>query len=63
MGFSAEIDRVYAELVDLVADGVLHTPVEATYALNDHAAAIDRARTYGRDGKVLFTATVPEAVR
>jgi len=58
-----EIDRVYAELVDLVADGVLHTPVEATYGLNDHVAAIARARTYGRGGKVLFTATASEAVR
>lgn len=53
---SDEIDRVYAELVDLVADGVLRTPVEATYSLDEHAAAIDRARAYGRDGKVLFTA-------
>lgn len=58
-----EIDRVYAELVDLVADGVLHTPVEATYAIDDHVAAIDRARTYGRNGKVLFTSTAHEAVR
>jgi NADPH:quinone reductase-like Zn-dependent oxidoreductase len=53
---SDEIDRVYSELVDLVADGVLTTPVEAAYPLSDHAAAIDRARTYGRSGKVLFAA-------
>lgn len=51
-----EIDRVYTELVDLVADGVLTTPVEAAYPLSDHATAIDRARTYGRGGKVLFAA-------
>jgi NADPH:quinone reductase-like Zn-dependent oxidoreductase len=50
-----EIDGVYGGLVDLVADGVLRTPVEATYSLSDYAAAIDRARTYGREGKVFFT--------
>jgi trans-2-enoyl-CoA reductase len=58
-----EIDTVYGELVDLVADGVLRTPVEATYPLSDHAAAIDRARTYGREGKVLFTATSEGVIR
>ena len=54
---AAEIDRVYAELIDLVAEGVLSTPVEATYTLDKFAEAIERARTYGRDGKVLFAAS------
>ncbi|TXI49389.1 zinc-dependent alcohol dehydrogenase family protein [Mycolicibacter arupensis] len=52
-----EIDRVYTELIGLVADGVLRTPVEATYALSQHVEAISHARRYGRDGKVFFTAT------
>ncbi|BBZ25888.1 oxidoreductase/dehydrogenase [Mycolicibacterium madagascariense] len=58
-----EIDRVYTELVDLVADGVLTTPVEAAYPLSDHTAAIDRARTYGRSGKVLFAAAGDGTIR
>ncbi|MCV7419993.1 zinc-dependent alcohol dehydrogenase family protein [Mycobacterium yunnanensis] len=58
-----EIDRVYTELVDLVADGELSTPVEAAYALSDHVAAMERARTYGRAGKVLFAATADEVTR
>lgn len=51
-----EIDRTYAELVDLVADGALRTPVQATFALDEYQRAIADARSYGRAGKVVFTA-------
>jgi NADPH:quinone reductase-like Zn-dependent oxidoreductase len=50
-----EIERVYAELAALVAEGVLESTVEATYPLEDHQAAFDHARRSGRSGKVLFT--------
>jgi NADPH:quinone reductase-like Zn-dependent oxidoreductase len=50
-----EIERVYAELADLVTEGVLITAVEATYALEDYQAAFDHARKPERSGKVLFT--------
>lgn len=50
-----EIDGLYGELIDLVAGGVLTTPVQATFTLADYRQAIAGARTYGRAGKVLFT--------
>ncbi|QYN24477.1 zinc-dependent alcohol dehydrogenase family protein [Amycolatopsis sp. DSM 110486] len=50
-----EIQRVYGELADLVAKGVLSAKVEATYQLEDYQAAFDHARKPGRAGKVLFT--------
>jgi NADPH:quinone reductase-like Zn-dependent oxidoreductase len=50
-----EIDAVYRQLIDLVADGVLQTPVQARYPLTSYAEAIAAARVYGRDGKVFFT--------
>lgn len=50
-----EIERVYTELAGLVAEGVLGSTVEATYALEDYQAAFDHARTPERSGKVLFT--------
>ncbi|MFF4600847.1 zinc-dependent alcohol dehydrogenase family protein [Amycolatopsis sp. NPDC001319] len=50
-----EIQRVYSELADLVAKGVLSANVEATYQIEDYQAAFDHARKPGRAGKVLFT--------
>jgi NADPH:quinone reductase-like Zn-dependent oxidoreductase len=50
----SEIEATYAELADLVAQGVLSAPVAATYALEDYRQAFAAARAQGRSGKVLF---------
>ena len=51
------IGETYRELAALVANGTLSTPVDTTYALEDHRAAIAHAAQNGdaRHGKVLFT--------
>ena len=49
------IARTYRELAELVRDGTLTAPVEATYALADHRDAIGHAARNDRHGKVLFT--------
>ncbi|GAA0389343.1 zinc-dependent alcohol dehydrogenase family protein [Microbispora corallina] len=49
-----ELEGVYAELADLVEQGVLKAPVEATYPLRDHRAALAHAARAERSGKVLF---------
>jgi NADPH:quinone reductase-like Zn-dependent oxidoreductase len=49
------IVRIYRELADLVRDGILAAPVEATYALADYREAIGHAARNDRHGKVLFT--------
>ena len=48
------VAQTYRELADLVADGTLAAPVEATYALSDHREAIAHAARTDRNGKVLF---------
>jgi NADPH:quinone reductase-like Zn-dependent oxidoreductase len=50
-----EIRQTYEELVGLVADGTLRADVAATYALEDHRAALADVQRAGRAGKVLFT--------
>jgi NADPH:quinone reductase-like Zn-dependent oxidoreductase len=50
-----EIEQTYRTLGDLVATGVVAVPVEATYRLDDHREAFERAMTPGRTGKILFT--------
>ena len=49
------IAAVYGRLGRLVADGTLHTPVEATYPLREARAALAHAGREGRGGKVLLT--------
>jgi NADPH:quinone reductase-like Zn-dependent oxidoreductase len=51
------IAQTYSELAALVADGTLSTPVDATYALEDHRDALAHAAQNGegRNGKVLFS--------
>ena len=49
------IVHTYRDLADLVRNGTLATPVEATYALADYREAIDHAARNDRHGKVLFT--------
>ena len=55
----ATIAKSYGDLADLIADGTLSAPVEATYRLGDYRAAITHGaldgNASGRDGKVLFT--------
>jgi NADPH:quinone reductase-like Zn-dependent oxidoreductase len=45
----------YQQLADLVVEGTLAAPVEATYSLQDHSAALRHAARSGRSGKILFT--------
>lgn len=49
-----EIIASYARLGALVADGVLQTPVAATYSLEQDKVALAHASQTGRAGKVLF---------
>jgi NADPH:quinone reductase-like Zn-dependent oxidoreductase len=51
----AEVIQTYQELAALVAHRTLSAPVEATYALEDHRAALGHAASRnGRRGKILF---------
>jgi NADPH:quinone reductase-like Zn-dependent oxidoreductase len=50
-----ELERVYGELAELVADGAIGSAVEATYPLSDFQTALAHAARSGRAGKVLFT--------
>jgi NADPH:quinone reductase-like Zn-dependent oxidoreductase len=49
------IVRTYRQLADLVRNGTLAAPVEATYPLADYRYAIGHAAQNDRHGKVLFT--------
>jgi NADPH:quinone reductase-like Zn-dependent oxidoreductase len=49
-----EIAAAYARLAALVADGVLHAPVAATYPLEQYREALVHSAQAGRAGKVLF---------
>ncbi|MFF7679144.1 zinc-dependent alcohol dehydrogenase family protein [Actinacidiphila glaucinigra] len=53
-------EEVYAELAALVEQGVLKAPVEATYSLQEHEAALSHAARPERTGKILF---VPRGAR
>jgi len=50
-----DIERTYAEVAQLFIDGVLHSPVEATYTLDQVADALEHAGRESRDGKIVFT--------
>jgi mitochondrial enoyl-[acyl-carrier protein] reductase / trans-2-enoyl-CoA reductase len=41
-------------LVELIANGKLHTPVDAVYPMSEYKAAMARAKDSGRSGKVLL---------
>ena len=45
---------ITAELVQMLADGTLVTPVEATYALDDVRSALAHHLRPGRAGKILL---------
>lgn len=54
-----EIEETYAELGDLVEQGVLKAAVEATYPIDQYREALAHAQRPGRTGKILFTARKP----
>ena len=51
---AADVARIYQELAELVAKGVLWSPVEATYPITEFQEALAHAQRPGRTGKVLF---------
>ncbi len=48
-----EAEALYLELADLVRNGTLHVPLEATYPLEDICAAARHANQGQRNGKIL----------
>jgi NADPH:quinone reductase-like Zn-dependent oxidoreductase len=48
------IAEQYRELAALVADGTLHSTIEATYPLDDFTTALEHAARRDRTGKILF---------
>lgn len=50
-----KLERIYAELAELVAQGALTVPVEATYPLERYREALAHAARSRRSGSVLFT--------
>ncbi|MFC3499434.1 zinc-dependent alcohol dehydrogenase family protein [Micromonospora krabiensis] len=50
-----QLTRIYAELAELVEEGVLRAEVEATYPLERFAEALAHAGRERRSGKILFT--------
>lgn len=60
--FSGSRDRiceVYNEVAELLMSGILHSPVEATYTLDQVSEALAHANREGRDGKIIFTPNGP----
>lgn len=51
----AEQQETYAKLTRMVAEGVIHVPVEASYGLDRIKDALAHAAREGRNGKVLIT--------
>ena len=50
-----EVVDTISYLAQLIADGELSVPVEATYHLDEHVKAFEHAQATQRGGKVLFT--------
>lgn len=46
--------ELMAEVLDFMAAGVLHAPVERTYPLEEFSEALEHASAPGRRGKILF---------
>ena len=58
---SAEQRRaLFGEIVQLVAEGALSTPVAATYPVSRIKEAVAAAAAGGRDGKILIVPALPE---
>lgn len=56
-----QLEKVYAELSKLVAQNVLHVPVETTYPIDQIKAAVAHAGRYGRSGKIIVLPNQPHA--
>jgi len=54
-----EVTALYLELADLVAQGIIRVPVEATYPIEEIAAAAEHAGRGRRDGKILVLPNGP----
>jgi NADPH:quinone reductase-like Zn-dependent oxidoreductase len=52
-----QLERVYGELSQLIAEGVIGAEVQATYPLEEYRKALQNAQETGRTGKVLFVPT------
>lgn len=50
-----ELERIYTELAELVAEGAIGATVEATYPLDRYREALAHAGQQERSGKILFT--------
>jgi NADPH:quinone reductase-like Zn-dependent oxidoreductase len=50
----AELEATYARLAGLLASGTISSTVEATFALANYRAALAKAASSGRTGKILF---------
>jgi trans-2-enoyl-CoA reductase len=50
----SEVTALLTRLLDWMADGLLHTPVEALYPLAQLQAALEHAQRGGRAGKILL---------
>jgi NADPH:quinone reductase-like Zn-dependent oxidoreductase len=48
------IEHVYNEVVCMIFNGTLHTPIEAVYRLEQVEQALTHAEQEGRKGKILF---------
>ena len=58
-----QLERVYGELSQLIAEGVIGAEVQATYPLEDYRKALHEAQATGRTGKVLFVPTTSALIR
>jgi trans-2-enoyl-CoA reductase len=54
-----ELEALYADLADRVADGTLEVHIEATYPIEQIKAALEHAGREGRSGKILVTPNGP----
>ncbi|GHD42290.1 zinc-dependent alcohol dehydrogenase family protein [Streptomyces galbus] len=52
-----EIETVYKQIDELIADGTLSTTIEAAYPLEEYEEAVRHARRPGRSGKIVFSPT------
>ncbi len=50
----AELEALYADLAKLVIDGVISTPIEASYPIAEAMDAIRHAGGFRRSGKVMI---------
>ncbi|MFC1664893.1 zinc-dependent alcohol dehydrogenase family protein [Pseudomonadota bacterium] len=57
----ANIENTYAEIAELFMSGVLNSPVEACYPLEQVTEALTHAEGEGRSGKIVFTPNGPLA--